>query len=270
MSREKASEGLRHAARERLRFIDTRLFWEARINRADVIEAFAVSPAQAALDFREYLKLAGDGVSYDTRAKCYVATAAFQPVFEPPDGARALADFAASGDPVTESLPRLHRPLDAATAAGVRRAARDEARLLIDYQSLTRPGASRRWIAPQRLVSDGERWHARAWCFMREEWRDFVLARILAIHETKAAGELPPDVAWEKTVRLRLRPARHLSDSQKAAVAREFAMSRGRLDIALPMPLIPYARVRYGLDRPGARLEAEIFELDTHAAKPGG
>ena len=62
MNRIDPTTSLRHGALERLRFIDARLFWEARINRADLIETFSVSPAQAALDFKEYLKTAGRGV----------------------------------------------------------------------------------------------------------------------------------------------------------------------------------------------------------------
>ena len=62
MNRIDPTTSLRHGALERLRFIDARLFWEARINRADLIETFSVSPAQAALDFKEYLKMAGRGV----------------------------------------------------------------------------------------------------------------------------------------------------------------------------------------------------------------
>jgi hypothetical protein len=238
-----------------LRFVDARLFWEARINRADLIGAFSVSPAQAALDFREYLKLVGCGVVYDTKAKAYVTTPQFAPVFGAPDARAALVELRKAGDPLTAILPKLERGLDAVVAARVRRAARDFERLLIDYQSFTRPEVSRRWIAPARLISDGERWHARCWCYKRREWRDFVLARITKIRVSEPTGELPPDMDWHQIVKIIMRPASYLSETQKASVAREFAMKNGRLTVSLPRAMRLYALRRWALDRPGARLE---------------
>lgn len=246
---------LRHAAVERLRFIDARLFWEARINRADLIEVFAISPAQAALDFREYLATAGRGVVYDTSARSYVTTARFKPQFALDEAPSVLSTLHADGDPLTAALPQLQRPLDAGIAARVRRAARDGERLLVDYQSFTRAEPAERWIAPSRLVSDGERWHARAWCYGRQAWRDFVLARVLAIRESEPAGALPDDTEWCESVDLVLRPARHLSRSQQASVAREMAMRDGRLVVRLPRAMLIYATERWGLGRPGARVE---------------
>lgn len=247
-----------HSAVERLRFIDRELFWEARINRADLIAAFKISPAQAALDFKAYLDLSGGergGVGYDTRAKCYVALERFRPQFGTPDAGAKLELLEAGGDTMTAALPRLARPVDAATAARVRRAARDGERLDILYQSFTRPEASRRWIAPGRLVSDGERWHVRAWCFREGAWRDFVLARILDVaRATAPAGPLPPDTEWTTTIELVLAPARHLSKGQRQSVAREFDMTNGRLVVTLPKALRIYAIHHWGLDRPDTRL----------------
>lgn len=247
-----------HGAAERLRFIDRELFWEARINRADLIAAFKISPAQAALDFKAYLDLSGGergGVGYDTRAKCYVALERFRPHFGTPDARATLESLGTGGDTMTAQLPRLARPIDAATAARVRRAARDGERLDILYQSFTRPEAARRSIAPARLVSDGERWHVRAWCFRESAWRDFVLARILDVGRTSArAGRLPPDIEWNTTIELVLAPARHLSKGQRQSVAREFDMTNGRLVVTMPKALRIYAIRHWGLDRADSRL----------------
>jgi len=246
---------------ERQRFIDSMLLWEARINRADLIKAFAISPAQAALDFRAYLKRAGSGVAYDTRAKSYVTTDDFAPVFPLSDGRQGLLDLAASGDPFATVLPRLERPIDVTTAARVRRAARATHRLLIDYQSFTKPKPSRRWITPARLISDGERWHARAWCGERLAWRDFVLARITAIHGEEPAADVPRDKDWEETLELCLTPAPHLSPSQCLSVERELAMKEGRLVLRLPRAMLFYARRRWGLDQHESRVIANVISV---------
>jgi hypothetical protein len=246
---------IKHAALGRLRFIDEKLFWEARCNRADLIEAFGISPAQAALDFREYMSRAGDKVSYDPRAKAYVAHDDFEPVLDGTDAGRALDLFASQRDPWTTALPHLERQLAGKTAANIRRAARHHLRLSIDYQSMTGPKPQRRWIAPSMLVSDGERWHARAWCYTRQEWRDFVLARILSIRGSEPAGSLPDDAEWLTSVTLVLRPAARFSDAQRAAISREYAIGREGLRITIPLAMRIYAIRRWGLDRKDSKLE---------------
>jgi len=264
MRKNHSTSPLRHGALERLRFIDARLFWEARINRADLIEMFSVSPAQAALDFKKYLKLARRGVIYDTKLKAYVTAPSFKPAFGPPDAGKALDDLAASGDSWIAILPRLERPLDPHIAARVRLAARNRERLLVEYQSFTTPEPRQRWISPSRLVSDGERWHARCWCYEHNEWRDFVLARIAAIHESEAAGALPRDNDWEDAYRVVLEPAEGLSKGQRATVVREYAMKAGRLVVAIPRAMRLYAIRRWGLDRPTTRLAI----IEDHAGDP--
>lgn len=255
MNRIDPTSSLRHGALERLRFIDARLFWEARINRADLIETFSVSPAQAALDFKEYLKMAGRGVVYDTRSKAYVRATSFKPAFGAPDASKALWEMLAAGDSLVATLPKLERPLDPYVVARVRLAARSTERLRVDYQSFTRPQPQKRWIAPRRLVGDGERWHARCWCYEHNEWRDFVLARIAAIYAAEPAGQLPRDRDWDDAYRLVLRPAKGLSKGQRATVIREYAMKAGQLAVTIPKAMRFYAIRRWNLDRPTTRLE---------------
>ncbi|MEQ1713748.1 MAG: WYL domain-containing protein [Hyphomicrobium sp.] len=244
---------MRHSVVERLRFIDARLFWDAKINRSDLINRFAVSPAQSAADFREYLAQSPSGVHYDTRAKAYVATSEFEPVFGKPDARAELERFLVDGDPLVAELARLERPIDPTHGAS-RRAARDGQKIRVQYQSFTQPNPSWRWIAPSRLVSDGQRWHVRAWCYREQQWKDFVLARILDINEAEAAELLPPDYDWIETITLVLLPAEHLSKGQKTSVMREFAMRSGRLVATVPRAMKIYAVRRWGLDRPEARL----------------
>jgi hypothetical protein len=254
MNKKLPSPTLRHSVVERLRFIDARLFWDARINRSDLINEFAVSPAQSAADFREYLAQSPNGVRYDTRAKAYVTTNQFKPVFGKPDARAELERFLVDGDPLVAELTRLERPIDPGLTAIVRRAARDSQKLKVQYQSFTQPNPSWRWLAPSQLVNDGQRWHIRAWCYREKQWKDFVLARILDITEVEAAELLPPDADWIETVTLVLLPAEHLSKGQRASVMREFAMRNGRLVVTVPRAMKIYAVRRWGLDSPEARL----------------
>lgn len=261
MNRESNKPGrqtdVRHSVAERLRFIDAQLFWNGRINRADLIGAFSVSPAQAAADFREYLQMCRGGVRYDTRMKAYVVTKAYKPVLGEPDACDTLQAMRRAGDPYVMELPQLDRPLDAKVAAAMRRAARDRMRLRIRYQSFTKPRPRWRWIAPSRLVSDGLRWHVRAWCYVDSVWKDFVLARMLDLGEVEPAGDLPVDQDWEQNEELILVPAGNLSPEQKACVRREYGMRSGKLKMTIPKALKIYAMRRWGLDQPDSRLAIE-------------
>ena len=66
----------------------------------------------AAADFREYLARSPNGVRYDTRAKAYVATSKFEPVFGEPNARAELERFLVDGDPLVAELTRLERPID--------------------------------------------------------------------------------------------------------------------------------------------------------------
>lgn len=86
------------------------------------------------------------------------------------------------------------------------------------------------------------------------EWRDFVLARITAFHESAPAVPLPRDNDWEDAYRVVLKPAEGLSKGQRATVVREYAMKAGQLVVAIPRAMRLYAIRRWGLDRPTTRL----------------
>lgn len=245
----------RHAQTERLKFLDGLLFWEARANRRDLQDHFQVSPAQAALDLKAYLSMTKRGhVEYDTRAKRYVATAVFEPVFGVPGHDRWLARFRAAEPSSVDIVPALVRKTDVRQMARVARAIRDNESLLIRYQSMQRPGADRRWIAPSAVASDGVRWHVRAYCFLRKSYRDFVLVRVQKVLEARTSTDVPPDIAWECMVELDLGPAPHLGESQAVAVRREYGFTGKRMTVRVREALEFYAMRRWGLDRPDSRL----------------
>src|ERR1700761_7596833 len=186
----------RFAQEARLKYLDSLLFWEGRANRIDLIEKFQISPAQAALDLRRYLEAADTrSVTYDTRAKRYEATHQFKPVFGLPAPETWLREGRMDADKIGV-LPTLGRHTDSQMLARIYRAIRDQQALQLIYQSMTDNEPKVRWIAPHALASDGLRWHARAYCFLHEDYRDFVLTRMAVSGSGKAlpqrqAGELP-------------------------------------------------------------------------------
>src|ERR1700733_12182164 len=70
---------VRRGVKERLEFIDFRLFWEGRINRSDIMERFDISTPQASKDLSLYESLAPGNLVYDVSAKRYLASSSFAP-----------------------------------------------------------------------------------------------------------------------------------------------------------------------------------------------
>ena len=247
----------RYAPEVRQRFLDGLLFWEGRVNRRDLIDMFRVSQPQAALDLKAYLgALPAGQVIYDTHRRRYEASASFQPVFGTPSIDTWLERSRLAGLAV-EVLPTLDRPLDADLMARLYRAIRDRKTVNVAYQTMNRASAEDRAITPTAFVSDGQRWHVRAYCHVREAYRDFVLSRI-ALSADQAdvgveAAELPIDSEWRSWVTLRLAPAAHLEENQKRAVCWDFGID-GELSVTVRLALEFYALRRWGLDRPESRL----------------
>ena len=261
----------RYAYEARQRFLDGLLFWEGRVNRRDLIDTFRVSQPQAALDLKAYLAALPPGqVTYDTRQRRYEASASFEPVFGPPIIDSWLERSRQAGLAV-EVLPTLDRPLDVGLTARLYRAIRDRKTVKVAYQTMRRATAEDRSITPTAFVSDGQRWHVRAYCHLRADFRDFVLSRIaLSTDQVEAgtdAAELPLDAEWYSWVTLKLAPAPHLDENQKRAVCRDYGIG-GELSVTVRQALEFYALRRWGLDRPESRLS--IVERTISASNPEG
>ena len=259
----------RYAYEARQRFLDGLLFWEGRVNRRDLIDTFRVSQPQAALDLKAYLAALPPGqVIYDTRQRRYEASASFQPVFGVPSIDTWLERSRLAGLAI-EVLPTLDRPLDASLMARLYRAIRDRKTVHVAYQTMRRAAAEDRSITPTAFVSDGQRWHVRAYCHLREAYRDFVLSRIALSADQIEAGveavELPVDSEWCSWVTLRLAPADHLEENQKRAVCWDYGID-GELSVTVRRALEFYAIRRWGLDRAESRLS--IVERTESASNP--
>jgi hypothetical protein len=259
---ESAKKKIRWSIERRLEFIDFRLYWEGRINRSDLVEFFGISIPQASADLSRYQLAAKDNLLYDKVAKTYVASPSFRPLVLDPSADRYLAQLrliAAALLPKDESwldhkpsfatVPVVRRHLDAERLRGVIEGIRLRAAMHVRYQSFSSSEPEWRWITPHALAFDGHRWHARAWCHRHEAFRDFVLARILEIGDTKPddidAGD---DREWEREVTLRLAPHPNMEDGPRRAIELDFGMVNGVLELTTKVCLSAYLERQLGLD----------------------
>lgn len=168
-----ATQELVWSAQKRLEFIEFRCFWEGQVNRADLIETFGISVPQATKDLSRYQELAPGNIHYDRRAKTYLASEVFNPVFGElnaegylsalADKIRAPSEASLLSEvPATQLTPRPFRSVDAQTLKAMSVAIRGQYKVQINYQSMSSPQTKLRIIHPHAFASDGWRWHVRA------------------------------------------------------------------------------------------------------------
>ena len=250
---------LKPAMLARLVYLDQCLTWRGQVNRKDLIERFGISSPQAAIDFREYLeRVVEPKPSYDTVRKCYVADLKHVGLPFPHDAGSpdelvtdtVQGNYSRLPSPVRQCPPFIMRQLY--------QAIEQRLKIELDYVSMSSGLRLNQWIAPAHFASDSERLHVRAWSFHHQEWRDYIPIRVLpeSSFTTAPIGEaLPRDTNWEELVEIRLRPLSGLSDAQKAAVRLEYGFTEDGLSFQVRKSLEFYVERRWGLNRPGARLE---------------
>lgn len=249
----------------RLQFIEFRLYWEGRINRADLISHFGISVPQSSLDLRSYLEQAPDNAVYDGRRKAYFATSTFKPVLTKPNARDYLAQLEmlqaehdspfshrsfVSSPPSFDITPLPERVVDPQTLKLVLYAIREQKALHMEYQSMNRPEPIWRWISPHAIGSDGFRWHIRAYCYENDKFIDFVFGRILAIGELREREDhINPteDTAWNNWVELTIGPHPSLSDGGRRAIELDYGMVNGIIKLGVREALSFYLKNRLGL-----------------------
>ena len=246
----------------RLEFIDFRLYWDGHVNRADLVRFFGISVQQASADIGQYQAAAGANIVYDKTAKAYVASPHFQAAFIDPSADHYLAQLRllASGVLTQEDtwvvrlpsfsvVPILRRRLEPAILRSVLEAIRSRASLHIKYQSMSRLTPIWRWVSPHALGFDGFRWHARAWCHTRDGFRDFVIARILQVKETRRSDIDPDrDMGWQREVTLKLAPHPDMNEAARRAVELDYGMIDGAVEVKTRVCLSYYLERQLGLD----------------------
>lgn len=245
----------------RLAFIDFRLRWDGRINRSDLTDFFGISIPQASLDIARYSALAPQNLAYDRSSRVYQISESFLPLSAESQSQRYLNELLASTTgvlepgasfigwrPSVDSVPQPGRVVESNTLAVLLKAIREGAGLNVVYQSMSRPEPSTRTITPHALAYDGFRWHVRAFCHSRNEFRDFVLGRILAIRGVEAAGKTATeDIEWNTVLTLILAPHPGLTEGKRRAIELDYGMQNGEVELKCRQALLFYALRRLGL-----------------------
>lgn len=272
----------RWSQERRLEFIDFRLRWDGRLNRSDLMDFFGISVPQASLDISRYTELAPGNLVYDRSSRVYLASEGFSPLYASSDASRYLNELLAqvagvdSGPssflawaPTVATVPSPGRTFRIEVLVALLKAIREGMALRVLYQSMTRPQPSSRTLSPHALAHDGFRWHARAYCHTRKEFRDFVIARMLEVSgsEPAATASAEEDQAWRTIVPLVLVPHPKLSESHRRAIELDFGMKDGQVEFQCRQAFLFYALRHLRLDLEGTAMpEAQQIVLKNRAA----
>lgn len=248
----------KHEVQLRLRAIELLAYWEGRLITGRLMNWFGISRQQASSDIKRYATVHNpDSVYHDHALKGYVPRGDFQPVMtsgninEYLDLISGLINEPVSVTLESEShLAAIQLPDRAVRPEVVReilKACRSQSSLKIIYASMTNPVWSERVISPHTLVYTGFRWHVRAYCHKRQDFRDFILSRI--DRTPRAAIDKFPDPSgdtlWNTHILLTLVPNPRLNANQRALVEKDFGMPDGRLQISVRKALAHYTLQRY-------------------------
>ena len=139
------------------------------------------------------------------------------------------------------------------------RAIRERSAVSLLYQSFQRPEQTTRTLSPHAFALDGFRWHVRAYCHTRNEFRDFVIARMLEVEPSDEPWHGPGgDHDWHAHVELVLTPNPKLSEAHQRVVELDYGMTDGTIGLACRQALVFYVLRHLGLDEdrasnPGAQ-----------------
>lgn len=245
----------------RLEFIDVRLRWDGRINRSDLTTFFGISVPQASLDIARYVELAPNNAVYDRSARVYLAGERFKPLYPSNTPQRFLNELLAQAagvlqpeltflgwTPSTDLAANPGRQVSAEVLLPLLAAIREGRQVHVSYQSMSSTEPGERQLSPHAIAFDGFRWHVRAYCHRREQYLDFVIARILEAHVTaEAAVAGYRDEAWHRKVSLVLGPNPALPAAAQRVIELDYGMTGGRVTLECRQALLFYTLKRLGL-----------------------
>lgn len=262
---------LSQTQRERLTYLEFRLYFMGEIGRPDLSARFGVAPAGATRDIAMYRELAPKNIDFDHSSKTYRISSQFSPIFEHSPQRVLSALSLGFGDgvdgeprpilpcefPAILSCPRMD------VLAPICRGIHAKRPMAIRYQSMN-SGDSERVIVPFALVDTGLRWHVRAFDRKSGEFRDFVITRIqnptILDVESMAHERMDADIQWTRIVELDVVP--HPRLNRPEIIQMDYGMQDGSIRLRVRAAVAGYMLLRWCIDAsPDHCLKEEQYRL---------
>lgn len=248
----------KHEQRLRLKAIELIAYWEGRLVTNRLMSWFGISRQQASNDIKRYLADHNPkSLAHYPGVKAYLPSTSFAPKITKGSVDEYLSLISTFSNQTTEVTvePEAHfasvqmpdRSVRPEVLRELLKACRSNSSIKILYASMSNPAWQERTITPHTLVYTGFRWHVRAYCHLRLEFRDFLLSRIdrtprLADEEGLTQHD---DKMWNEKVTFSFIPNPNLSTDQKLLIEKDYGMPDGRLEMTVRKALAHYTIQRY-------------------------
>ncbi|GAB5606532.1 hypothetical protein TK5_26130 [Sideroxyarcus sp. TK5] len=128
-----------------------------------------------------------------------------------------------NGNPVVAAFPDISTP-NPRIFSTLSIAARTHRMVEITYRSMSEPQPHKRMLSPHTIVHVGRRWHVRAYCSDKKQFRDYALGRIMDANLIEMPSEkfMDDDKAWMTEVRVRLVAHPDLTPEQESVIRFEY------------------------------------------------
>lgn len=234
-------------ASQRIRDMDVLIRWEGELSNARIREVFDVQAVQSSRLLAAYMA-ERDGVLSRATPRAPVKPSAQFDDEVPPTSADDYLRLLSGALP---SLPGFDLIVDARPSllsenprlfADLLRASRAGTGLWITYGSMRNPTGIERAIFPHSLVRAPRRWHVRAWCELRKEFRDFALGRVLSYRtlEQSTPKLRRQDVDWNRFVHLKVVAHPDFGEEHQRLLRREYFAGKTSMNLRVRKALASY------------------------------
>ena len=241
------TQSLRWDSAKRMEEIERCLYWQGSLSRKEVAWRLRLSNPQATAVLRLYQDLNPEKIHLNHRSKRYEVRDEIPYQFYEP----TLEDLGLYGETFDIDSTFLQPPsrrLPMEVIRDIARAIHGQKSLLITYHSSKDPDGRERRITPHTFVTTSRRTHVRAWCHLREGFRDFIIGRITATGKVDEPGKVKEDDAdWHENLTMSLKPNPKLTSAQQKMIQMDFEMDNGIKHLEIPKALLWYYFELYNL-----------------------
>jgi hypothetical protein len=214
------------AQMQRMKFIERQILWGRGLNARMIMDNYGISRHQANKDIKLYSETYPNNLKpYDPLDKSHRPTNAFKPelISEDPIEVIRAGGFSQLEETAVATLQLLQRRVINGVIPSILAAIDNKSDVEAIYASASTPVGKRRRIHPKVMIYASNRLHVRAYCYENNEYRDFVLSRILTIPKhIKPQIILPEDKNYTDKVEIKLLVNPALSEEGQDLIRREY------------------------------------------------
>ncbi|MDE1265809.1 WYL domain-containing protein [Vibrio aestuarianus] len=217
---------------QRLKFIERQLLWGRALKTRMLVDTYGISRYQAIKDIKLYSEVHSSNVApYDPAEKSYRPACAFTPKLISQDPIEVIREggFTCIEGSEVATVPLLHRRVIDGVIPSILAAIDNKSDVEAIYASASTPVGKRRRMHPKVIIYTGNRLHIRAYCFEHEEYRDFVLSRILTKPKHLKPKTLQiDDIDYYEKIEIELFVNPALSEEGQDLIKREYGLLENR------------------------------------------